>query len=268
MLTFFVFLILPEELTRDHGWEIYILPTGLVCWLGAWIASLAFNENDAHNTVTKCQQCKKCCVEFVRLSLMVIFLFGLIAAIGYGLGFQNNSTQFFNKIFILDIHGNNGNNGNGNNNEKYGKEIKYSIYNIVLSVFFGVMLMCIECFVIKKYRSNSINIRYYFFNVQLCICFLLVLVFFCSYIWIGLMVSLLLCLWHVAIVWNDLLHKKMINLSKIEYVNKYRPSVAATRRFQQFGIFKSCHWIVKCYIGLLFGHISMPQYPNDVVDIV
>ncbi|ETO16561.1 hypothetical protein RFI_20777, partial [Reticulomyxa filosa] len=248
MIIMFVLLILPDDYIRRYPWQICTPPIGVVCWLGAWLTVVTFDEKNARNQhlqLSQRERCKKCCTDFLVVSLMVLFIFGLIIGIAYALEFQTNPTKYLD--FILGGGGGrqergnasmeNSNNGSNNGSGDGGSSGSgsgdnsnsntYSFYSITLSVFFGIMLIYVEFMVVKKYQSHNTNIRYYFFNVQLCTCFLLAMIFMCSYVFPALIASLILCLWHTAIIWNDLLHKKMLNISKSEYVKKYRPTSSA-----------------------------------------
>jgi len=97
---------------------------------------------------------------------------------------------------------------------------------------------------------------------------------------LGLKVLVLLAValvfYNAAIIWNDLMHKKIMQttygLNKAQYVDKYRPiyntdkdsewltyifTVCCSKR-----IINSCRgrWVINCYAGLVTGNITTPTY--------
>lgn len=155
----------------------------------------------------------------------------------------------------------------------YGLNGNYSILNLLLSGLFLVVLLCVELRIIQCWKS--VNVRYHYFGWQLLASVLIVMIFGVLKLSLLALVAALIVLYNAAIIWNDQMHKKIMQstygLSKVQYVEKYRPiyntdsdSEWLTTVFTICCSKKHCiskcrgRWVINCYAGLVTGRITTP----------
>ena len=153
--------------------------------------------------------------------------------------------------------------------------MQFDALNIILAVLFVTVLVGVEVKIIKSWKT--VNVRYRYFENQLIASILVVMIFgvlgLCSF----MLLSVVLVLCNAAMIWNDSMHKKIMQITygvdKVQYVSKYRPvyntdedsewlTTGFTLCCSKEGCIDRCRgrWVINCYAGLVTGKITNPTY--------
>ena len=237
MIVLFTLLSLKNDWLYDYKWQVFTPSIAILCWLGGWLHLLAFHDRNS----------REACYDLIKIAFMVGIVFGIIVGVAYfiskSLGGGNGSSGNHNRRTRLDSYDSNSDDDDDtdtyttdliDNNINIFVEtrlgglfpvtISTDAFSIVLGSLFVVVLVCIEWR--AMYLWKSIKIRYHWFGIQLIACIDLVMVFCIYDIVLVLLLSLVLVLYNTAILWNDMMHKRlMAHLTMQQYTEKYRPVV-------------------------------------------
>eukprot|EP01084_Bolivina_argentea_P265219 449465_1 len=251
MTVIFIILCLPFWIYEEHWvWLIISIPACILCCIGAWLQMVTFqNINDLWSA----------CKNLIKIVVMCIIVFAI----------------FFGIIWLMQTSP-----PPKANNRRNGNTIKrlingdFDILNIALAGIFIIVLICMELRIIHSWKS--VNVRYHYFGWQLLASILIVMIFGVLGLNIFLYIGALLVLYNAAVIWNDLMHKKIMQttygLNKTQYVNKYRPIYNTDKDSEWLTyIFRMClkdnciskcrgRWVINCYAGLITGKITSPTY--------
>ena len=209
MIVLFGILSLPNEYIMDNTWSLFTPAIAILCWLGGWLHLLAFHDRNS----------RQACYDLIKIAFMVIIVFGIIAGIGY-IALSNSLDSYSNHSKHSKKH-------NIFNNNITLTHISLHFvsghaFDFVLGGIFVICLICIELRIIFLWKN--IKVRYHYFGIQLIACINLVMIFSIFNEELALLASLLLVLYNTAILWNDMMHKRLMShLTMSQYVSKYRP---------------------------------------------
>ena len=245
MISMFVVLCLPfwvfQKQNNDYLCLILSIPACFLCCIGAWLQLVTFENKNNLRVVIK---------DLIKIFIMCFIVFSIIYVIIY-----------FNKNHN-DIHKN-----------FDGEDL--NILNILLASIFIVVLICIELRIIHSW--HDVNVRYHYFGWQLLASIIIVMIMFVLELNMFAFASIFFVLYNAAIIWNDLMHKKIMQttygLNKAQYVDKYRPIYNTDKDSEWLTkIFTICcskeqcinkcrgRWVINCYAGLVTGRITTPTY--------
>eukprot|EP01083_Nonionella_stella_P096131 270127_1 len=240
MMLVFIVLCLPFWVFEaKFVWLIISIPLCILCWIGAWLQLVTFQNGGmtAHSAAK----------ELLKVAIMCLIVFGML----YGI------------IHLMTTRTDHASDGD------------FGILNIALAAMFVVILICVELSIIRSWKS--VNVRYNYFGWQLIASCIIMMIFGVLGLDLWLLMSITFVLYNAAIIWNDLMHKKIMQttygLNKRQYVNKYRPIYNTDRDSEWLtSVFTICcskrnciskcrgRWVINCYAGLVTGRITTPTY--------
>merc|ERR1712228_231825 len=255
MICIFIVLCLPFWVFEaNFVWLIVSIPSCLLCWIGAWLQLVTFQKRS---------DCYSALKDLVKILIMCIIVFSILYGIIWLINTRKNdieSTEDGTKNMLQRFnifHGN------------------FDILNLVLASMFVVILICVELRIIHSWKS--VNVRYHYFGWQLLASILITMIFGVLNLNLMQFISVSFVLYNAAIIWNDLMHKKIMSnqygLTKAQYVDKYRPVYNTDPDSEWLTcVFTVCcskkktiskcrgRWVINCYAGLVTGRITTPTY--------
>ena len=254
MICIFTVLCLPFYVFETNFFYVIVsIPACILCCLGAWLQLVTFQNR---NSI--CLACK----DLLKILVMCVIVFSILYGIIWLMNTRKGSAESgdHDTEDVLErfniFHGN------------------FDILNLVLASMFVVILICVQLRIIFSWES--VNVRYHYFGWQLLSSILIVMIFGVLDLNLMQLVSASFVLYNAAIIWNDLMHKKIMKttygLSKAQYVDKYRPIYNTDKDSEwltapyQLCCFKKTiskcrgRWVINCYAGLVTGRITTPTY--------
>jgi len=253
MVSVFIVLCLPLWLIQHEAMKLIVsIPSCILCCIGAWLLYIVQqNTNSLHSAL----------VDLVKIFVMTLVVFAML----YGIVLVYHDHHFdeskHHHTSLLE-----------DKLARYGLNGNFSILNLCLSGLFLVVLLSVELWIINSWKS--VNVRYNYFGWQLLASVLIVMIFGVLKLSLFALVAALFVLYNAAIIWNDQMHKKIMQstygLSKVEYVEKYRPIYNTDTDSEWLttpyticckkDCIKKCRgrWVINCYAGLVTGRITTP----------